>query len=86
MQVSDCWIWLGKNDEDGRPIFRVNVLTYSAGHGVSFSENRAFSAPNKDRLLGELKELGGKVLMTSLSHEDKNRLQAPLSASESADW
>jgi uncharacterized membrane protein len=39
--------------------------------------------PNKDRLLEELKGLGGKILMTSLSHEDKNRLQSALSAPKS---
>ena len=36
--------------------------------------------PSKDRLLEELRGLGGKVLMTSLSHEDASRLQAALSA------
>ena len=41
--------------------------------------------PNKDRLLEELKGLGGKILMTSLSHEDAARLQAALSAAKSAD-
>jgi uncharacterized membrane protein len=38
------------------------------------------STPSKDRLLEGLRGLGGKVLMTSLSHEDASRLQAPLSA------
>ena len=36
--------------------------------------------PSKDRLLEGLRGLGGKVLMTSLSHEDASRLQAALSA------
>jgi uncharacterized membrane protein len=40
--------------------------------------------PNKDQLLEKLKGLGGKILMTSLSHEDKNRLEAALSAAKSA--
>ena len=40
--------------------------------------------PDEDRLLEELKGLGGKILMTSLSHEDKNRLQTALSAEKSA--
>ena len=40
--------------------------------------------PDKDRMLKELKGLGGKVLMTSLSHEDQTRLQAALSAPKSA--
>jgi uncharacterized membrane protein len=41
--------------------------------------------PEKDRLLEELKGLSGKILMTSLSHEDQTRLQAALSAAKSAD-
>ena len=40
--------------------------------------------PDRDRLLEELKGLGGKILMTSLSHEDQARLQAVLSAGKSA--
>jgi uncharacterized membrane protein len=36
--------------------------------------------PDRDRVLEELKGLGGKILITSLSHEDKARLQAALSA------
>jgi uncharacterized membrane protein len=41
--------------------------------------------PDKDRLLEELKGLGGKIMMTWLSHEDQTRLQAALSAAKSAD-
>ena len=41
-------------------------------------------SPDRDRLLEELKGLGGKILMTSLSHEDEGRLQAALSAAKSA--
>ena len=41
-------------------------------------------SPDKDRMLEELKGLGGKILMTSLSHEDEARLQAALSATKSA--
>jgi uncharacterized membrane protein len=40
-------------------------------------------SPDRDRLLEELKGLGGKILMTSLSHEDEGRLQAALSAAKS---
>ena len=40
--------------------------------------------PDRDRLLEEVKGLGGKILMTSLSHEDEARLQAALSAAKSA--
>jgi uncharacterized membrane protein len=41
--------------------------------------------PDKDRLLEELKGLGGKIMMTWLSLEDQTRLQAALSATKSAD-
>src|ERR1700730_2543813 len=41
-------------------------------------------SPDRDRWLEELKGLGGKILMTSLSHEDEGRLQAALSAAKSA--
>lgn len=41
--------------------------------------------PDKDRVLEELKGLGGKIFMTSLSHEDEARLQAALRATKSAD-
>jgi uncharacterized membrane protein len=40
--------------------------------------------PDRNRMLEELKGLGGKILMTSLSHEDEARLQAALSATKSA--
>ena len=40
--------------------------------------------PSEDRLLEGLRGLGGKVLMTSLSHEDTSRLQAALSPPKSA--
>jgi uncharacterized membrane protein len=40
---------------------------------------------DKDRVLEELKGLGGKIFMTSLSHEDEVRLQAALNATKSAD-
>ena len=41
-------------------------------------------SPDRDRLVEEVKGLGGKILMTSLSHEDEARLQAALSAAKSA--
>ena len=41
-------------------------------------------SPDKDRLLEELKGLGGKILVTWLSHEDEARLQAALSTAKSA--
>jgi uncharacterized membrane protein len=40
--------------------------------------------PDRERLLEELNGLGGKILMTSLSHEDEARLQTALSATKSA--
>jgi uncharacterized membrane protein len=39
--------------------------------------------PDRDRVLEELKGLGGKIFTTSLSHEDQTRLQAALSATKS---
>jgi uncharacterized membrane protein len=39
---------------------------------------------DKDRVLEELKGLGGKIFTTSLSHEDEARLQAALNATKSA--
>jgi uncharacterized membrane protein len=38
---------------------------------------------DKDRVLEELKGLGGKIFTTSLSHEDEARLQAALNATKS---
>jgi uncharacterized membrane protein len=40
---------------------------------------------DRDRVLEELKGLGGKIFMTSLSHEDETRLQAALNATKSAE-
>ena len=40
---------------------------------------------DKDRVLEELKGLGGKIFTTSLSHEDEARLRAALNATKSAD-
>jgi uncharacterized membrane protein len=40
--------------------------------------------PDRERLLEELKGLGGKILMTSLPHSDEARLQAALRATKSA--
>ena len=40
--------------------------------------------PDGDRLPEGVKGLGGKILMTSLSHEDKAKLQAVLNAAKSA--
>jgi uncharacterized membrane protein len=40
---------------------------------------------DKDRVLEELKGVGGKIFTTSLSHEDEARLQAALNATKPAD-
>ena len=40
---------------------------------------------DRDRVLEELKGVGGKIFTTSLSHEDEARLQAALNAAKSAD-
>ena len=40
---------------------------------------------DRDRVLEELKGVGGKIFTTSLSHEDEARLQAALNATKSAD-
>jgi uncharacterized membrane protein len=38
------------------------------------------SSPERERVLKELEGIGGKILKTSVSHEDAARLQAALSA------
>jgi uncharacterized membrane protein len=42
------------------------------------------ATPDRDRVLEELKGIGGKILKTSLSHEDEAKLQAALSAARSS--
>ncbi len=37
-----------------------------------------------DKVLEELKGAGGKIIQTSLSHEDESKLQAVLDAAHSA--
>jgi uncharacterized membrane protein len=41
------------------------------------------ATPDKDRVLEELKGIGGKILKNSLSHEDEAKLQTALSAAKS---
>jgi uncharacterized membrane protein len=60
------------------------VATLFACSSALFVLTRSPS-PNRDRMLEELKGLGGKILMTTLSHEDEARLQAALNATKSAD-
>ena len=38
------------------------------------------ATPYRETVLEKLKGIGGKILMTSLSHEDEARLQAALNA------
>jgi uncharacterized membrane protein len=54
------------------------AATLIPGSSALFVLTRSPS-PDRDRMLEELKGLGGKILMTSLSHEDEARLQAALS-------
>jgi uncharacterized membrane protein len=58
------------------------AATLIPGSSALFVLTRSPS-PDRDRLLEELKGLGGRILMTSLSHEDEARLQAALSAAKS---
>jgi uncharacterized membrane protein len=39
-----------------------------------------------DKVLEEIKGTGGRVLKTSLSHEDEAKLQAALNAAKTLDW
>lgn len=78
--VSGALADVGINDQ----FMKELAATLIPGSSALFVLTRR-PTPNKDRLLEELKGLGGKILMTSLSHEDENRLQAALSAAKSAD-
>src|SRR6516162_2744172 len=66
---------VGINDH----FMKTFTSTLTLGNSVLFVLTRT-PTPSKDRLLEGLRGLGGKVLMTSLSHEDTSRLQAALSA------
>jgi uncharacterized membrane protein len=57
------------------------AATLTPGSSALFVLTRNTSL-DRNRLLEELKGLGGKILMTSLSHEDEARLQAALSAAK----
>ena len=65
---------VGINDH----FMKTFTSTLTLGNSVLFVLTRT-PTPSKDRLLEGLRGLGGKVLMTSLSHEDTSRLQAALS-------
>jgi uncharacterized membrane protein len=54
------------------------AATLTPGSSAFFVLTRS-PTPNREQLLAELEGLGGKVLMTSLSHEDRDKLQAALS-------
>jgi len=55
------------------------AATLSPGSSVLFVLT-GIPTPHRDRLLEELKGTGGKILQTTLSHEDQSALQAALSA------
>ena len=55
--------------------------TLTPGSSVLFVLIRKMT---EDKVLDELKGTGGKVLQTSLSHEDQNKLQAALSTAQAA--
>ena len=55
--------------------------TMKPGSSVLFALVRSASP---DRVLEELKGTGGKVLRSSLSHEDETRLQTAISAAKAA--
>ena len=76
--VSSALADVGINDQ----FMKQLTATLLPGSSALFVLTRS-PTPDKDRLLEGLKGLGGKILMTSLSHEDKNRLQAALSAEKS---
>ena len=59
----------------------MSLLTFRSS--VLFVLTRT-PTPSMDRLLEGLRGLGGKVLMTSLSHQDEARLQAALSTPKSS--
>ena len=58
------------------------AATLIPGSSALFVLTRSPS-PDRNRLLEELKGLGGKILMSSLSHDYEARLQAALSAAKS---
>jgi len=70
---------VGINDD----FMKELTATLIPGSSALFVLTRS-PTPDRDRMLEELKGLGGKILVTSLSHEDEARLQAALSATKSA--
>jgi hypothetical protein len=58
------------------------VIGFVEAHKVGPSETGGIRrpSPHRERVLEELHGIGGKVLKTSLSHEDAAILQAALSA------
>ena len=57
------------------------AATLSPGSSVLFVLT-GIPTPHRDKLLEELKGTGGKILQTTLSHEDQGALQAALSAAK----
>ena len=77
--VSSALTDVGINDQFMKELAATLIPSSSALFVLTRSPS-----PDRDRLLEELKGLGGKILMTSLSHEDESRLQAALDATKSA--
>src|SRR6516165_6649870 len=69
---------VGINDHFMRELTATLIPSSSALFALTRSPS-----PDRDRMLEELKGLGGTILMTSLSYEDETRLQAALSARKS---
>ncbi len=60
------------------------AATLIPGSSALFVQVLRKATPDKERVLEELKGIGGKILKTSLSHEDEAKLQAALSAARSS--
>jgi len=50
----------------------------------NFFKKTLVSRSTPDKVLEEIQGTGGKILKTSLSHEDEDKLQAALSAAKQA--
>jgi uncharacterized membrane protein len=69
---------VGINDQ----FMKELTATLTPSSSVLFVLTRSQS-PDREEMLAALEGLGGKVMMTSLSHEDQAKLQAALSGAKS---
>src|SRR5260221_11769724 len=76
--VSSALTPVGINDQFMKELAATLIPSSSALFVLTRSPS-----PDRDRLLEELKGPGGKILMSSLSHDYEARLQAALSAPKS---